>query len=173
MLTESWQNLWQQHTRWLRTVLVARLRDQLAADEVLQEIAVIAWQKHDQLEDQSKAAPWLYRIAIRQAQMFWRSQQRHARVTIGVDESPADPKQNPLQWILTRETNDLVRQAMSELKSRDREILMLKHTEDWTYQQIADHIGISRDKVIYRLERARQRLRTRLCTTAPDNWTEE
>lgn len=163
MPTESWQSLWQQHTRWLRTVLVARLRDQLAADEVLQEVAVIAWQKHDQLADPSKAAPWLYRIAIRQSQMFWRSQQRHSRIKVGLDESPVDPKQhNPLDWILQAESHNMVREAMSELGTRDREILMLKHSEDWTYQQIADHIGISRDKVIYRLERARKRLRTQL-----------
>ena len=165
MPSESWQALWQQHTRWLRTVLVARLRDQLAADEVLQEVAVIAWQKHDQLADPNKAAPWLYRIAIRQTQMFWRSQKRDSRIRVGIDEATdtSDHRQNnPLEWILSQEAHDLVRKAMAELTPRDREILMLKHSEDWTYQQIADHIGISRDKVIYRLERARKRLRAQL-----------
>ena len=59
MLTESWQNLWQQHTRWLRTVLVARLRDQLAADVV----AVGALRKRTKPGARSKSDMRYLRVA--------------------------------------------------------------------------------------------------------------
>jgi RNA polymerase sigma-70 factor (ECF subfamily) len=55
------------------------------------------------------------------------------------------------------------------LSAQDREILMLKHSERWTYREIAEYLGISADKVVYRLARARARLRQRLQATG-DDW---
>jgi RNA polymerase sigma-70 factor (ECF subfamily) len=44
----------------------------------------------------------------------------------------------------------------------DREILMLKYTENWNYQQLAEHLGVTLHTVEYRLLRARKRLRQEL-----------
>ena len=165
--SRHWQAVWQQHSGWLRTVLVARLRDELVADEILQEVAVIAWRKREQLTDQEKMSPWLYRIAIRQVQMFWRKQATNATrwQTLNSNQHTPDQKQtDPLQWITSAEVHQQVRDAMRQLSSQDREILMLKHTEEWTYQQISSHLGVSMDKIVYRLGRARLRLRTKLAS---------
>lgn len=56
----------------------------------------------------------------------------------------------------------MVRQAMSRLPRRDAEILMLKYTEDWSYRDLAQHLGISESAVEARLHRARGRLRDEL-----------
>ena len=55
-----------------------------------------------------------------------------------------------------------VREAMLRLPKRDAEILLLKYEEDWSYQALADHLGISHSAVEARLHRARQRLRDEL-----------
>ena len=39
---------------------------------------------------------------------------------------------------------------------------MLKYTENWRYQQIAAHLGISQSAVEARLHRARRKLRAEL-----------
>ncbi len=170
--THEWQTVWQQHSKWLRTVLLARLRDGLVVDELLQDVAVIAWRKREQLTDESKIAPWLYRITIRQVQMFWRKQANVAGRWQPLEDGQSntvDKRQtDPLEWVTSRESHQHVRDAMQELSSQDREILMLKHTEDWTYQQISQHIGISMDKIVYRLNRARTRLRNRLSILESD-----
>jgi RNA polymerase sigma-70 factor (ECF subfamily) len=41
-------------------------------------------------------------------------------------------------------------------------MLLLKYTEDWSYQQIADHLGMTHDAVESRLHRARAKLRSEL-----------
>ena len=51
---------------------------------------------------------------------------------------------------------------MGRLPRRDAEILMLKYTEEWNYQELAQHLGISHSAVETRLHRARQRLRVEL-----------
>jgi RNA polymerase sigma-70 factor (ECF subfamily) len=170
--SQEWQAVWQQHSKWLRTVLLARLRDGLIVDELLQDVAVIAWRKREQLTDDSKIAPWLYRIAIRQIQMFWRKRStvagRSQSLTDSQNNATDERQADPLDWITSREAHQQVRDAMGELSSQDREILMLKHTEDWTYQQISQHLGISMDKIVYRLNRARTRLRNKLSVLESD-----
>lgn len=164
-MTHDWQAVWQANTKWLRTVLIARLRDAMVADELLQEVALVAWRKREQLTDPGKVAPWLYRIAIRQVQMFWRRQSsvrpiQHPETL--TTETPDQRHHDPLSWLTSCEVHQQVRDAMSRLSNQDREILMLKHTEGWTYQQVADRLGVSVDKIIYRSSRARQRLRSQL-----------
>jgi RNA polymerase sigma-70 factor (ECF subfamily) len=69
---------------------------------------------------------------------------------------------DPLGWLLSEERRAQVRTAMSRLGRRDAEILLLKYTEDWSYRELADRLGVSESAVEARLHRARQRLRTEL-----------
>jgi RNA polymerase sigma-70 factor (ECF subfamily) len=56
----------------------------------------------------------------------------------------------------------VVRDALERLPPRDADILLLKYTEHWSYQQLSDHLGISHSAVETRLHRARARLRGEL-----------
>jgi RNA polymerase sigma-70 factor (ECF subfamily) len=165
-LAVQWQAVWQEHAGWLRTVLRARVQDESAADDLLQAVSVAAWTRQEQLCDREKVGPWLYRIALRQVLMFLRSQGRYRRrfVSLETTEQPsmADESGDALSWLVRKELHDLVRQSLGGLPAQDREILMLKHSELWTYREIAEFLGISADKVVYRLARARGRLRQRL-----------
>ena len=161
----QWESVWEQHVCWLRTVLEARLRSSLDADEVLQDVAVLAWRKRDQLTDENRIQPWLYRIAISQVLMFWRKRKqskKYISLTPQTELKQDDHYLDPADWICRAEAHDLVREAMAKLSPKDREILMLKHVESWTYEQISNCLDISYDKVVYRLSRARGRLRKQL-----------
>lgn len=164
----QWESEWAQHVCWLRTVLKARLRNSFDTDEVLQDVAVLAWRKRAQLTDSNRIEPWLYRIATRQVLMFWRKKKRNQQqvglspsTELQVDEGTIDPA----EWICKSEAHDLVREAMQKLAAEDREILMLKHVEGWTYEQISDCLEITYDKVVYRISRARDRLRKQLANS--------
>jgi RNA polymerase sigma-70 factor (ECF subfamily) len=62
----------------------------------------------------------------------------------------------------------LVRQALVRLPPRDLEVLMLKYGEQWTYRELADHLGITAKAVDCRLLRARARLRCELASLGID-----
>ena len=55
------------------------------------------------------------------------------------------------------ELHDL-RAALSRLRPEDREILVLKHIDGWTYDELAERLEIPRGTVMSRLFHARQRL---------------
>ena len=59
----------------------------------------------------------------------------------------------------------MVRAALQRLPRRDAEILLLKYTEDWSYRELAAHLGVSESAVEARLHRARTRLREAMIGT--------
>lgn len=151
--------------RWLRTVVFSRLRDRHATDEVMQEVALAAVRQAAPLRDQAKAAPWLYRLAVRQVLLYRRKKGRQRKLSdrYVARESPAGASDTePLDWLLADERRELVRVALQNLSPRDMEILLLKYTEDWSYHEIAQQLGVSHSAVEARLHRARRRLRAEL-----------
>jgi RNA polymerase sigma-70 factor (ECF subfamily) len=164
----DWQAALAQHDRWLRTVVVARVREPQAVDEVMQEVALAAVKQAAPLTDSGKVAPWLYRLAVLQALLYRRKCGRRRRLTdryserVQHDEGEQSSPLDPLNWLIAEERRTLIRAALAQLARRDAEILLLKYTENWNYHQVAAHLGISHSAVEARLHRARARLRQEL-----------
>ena len=162
----DWTAVLNQHDRWLRTVVYARLGEAQAVDEVMQEVSLAAVRQKAPLGDAAKAAPWLYRLAIRYALLHRRKMGRGRKLIERFVERtrPAGfgREPDPLAWLLAQERQAQVREALEKLPKRDAEILLLKYTEDWSYRQLAERLGVSEAAVEARLHRARGRLRTEL-----------
>ena len=160
------------HNRWLRTVLAARGIEHGLLDEALQEVSAEALRGASRLQDRAKIAPWLYRIAVTHALMHRRRLGRRRKLVERFADSGLAPSEaldaDPLAWLLAEEEQQLVRQAIATLPRRDAELLLLKYTEDWSYRELADRLGVSTSAVEARLHRARGRLRTALARLAPE-----
>jgi len=167
----DWSRLLREHERWLRTVVYARLGNPQAVEEVMQEVALAAVEQKAPLADPTKVAPWLYRLAVRQALLYRRRQGRQRKLLDRYAQrqiSPADGnhRPDPLQWLLAAERHRLLQRALERLPKRDAEILILKYTEDWSYRQIAEHLGTTEGAIQVRLHRARAKLRQLLASLA-------
>jgi RNA polymerase sigma-70 factor (ECF subfamily) len=163
----DWHSTLARHDRWLRTVVLARVGESAAVDEVMQEVALAAVRGRAPLLDAAKAAPWLYRVAVRQALVYRRRQGRWRKLTTRYAEirRPAEHDgrtPDPLAWLVAAERDELVRQALARLARREAEILLLKYSENWTYEQLAQHLGATASAIESRLHRARRRLRREL-----------
>jgi len=163
----DWQAALAEHDRWLRTVVYARLGEPQAVDDVMQEVSLAAVGQRAPLADVSKVAPWLYRLAVTQSLLYRRKQGRRRKLTNSYAERTRPSEEggrelDPLEFLLAAERRQLVRTALGRLTGRDAEILLLKYSENWSYRQLADHLGISQPAVQARLHRARQRLRDEL-----------
>ncbi|MGB9690369.1 sigma-70 family RNA polymerase sigma factor [Thermogutta sp.] len=161
----DWEAALAQHERWLRAVIFARVREPHAVDEVMQEVALSAVRQKAPLQDPGKVAPWLYRLAVLSALMYRRKLGRRRKWLKRYgdqkrNDAPAEP--NPLDWLLAAERDEILHTALRALPAKDAEILLLKYGQDWSYQEISDHLGISFSAVQTRLHRARHRLREEL-----------
>jgi RNA polymerase sigma factor (sigma-70 family) len=167
----DWAAKLAEHDRWLRTIVLARLGERQAVDEVMQEVAVA---QRAPLSDLARVGAWLYRLAVRQALLYRRRHGRQRKlvgafVASQASERAASHSPDPLDLLLRDERRALVREALQRLPRRDREILLLKYTEDWSYRELAMHLGVSESAVEARLHRARQRLRQAMSDRNPED----
>lgn len=163
----DWEQVLEQHRGWLRTVVLARVGEPQAVDDVMQEISVAAVQQRRPLNDPGKVAPWLYQLAVRQSLLYRRRRGRRRKLedryrqqiqTLdGRDRAP-----DVLAWMAAKERRELVHRALRRLPRRDLEILLLKYVEQWSYRQMTERLGISHHAVANRLRSARKRLRAAL-----------
>jgi RNA polymerase sigma factor (sigma-70 family) len=162
----DWRTALAEHDRWLRTVVLARLGERQAVDEVMQEVALAAVAQKAPIDDPAKVAPWLYRLAVLQTLLYRRKSGRGRKLVDRYAErvrpSNADEQGDPLAWLLADEQRRLVRDALAKLPPRDAEILLLKYSENWSYREIAARLGIGESAVEARLHRARAKLRASL-----------
>lgn len=154
------------HSRWLRSVLLTRSRDRGAVEELFQEVSLAAIRNGHTIEDSTRIGPWLYRIAVRQALQHRRKLGRRRRnlppVDADIEQSCSDDTPNPLEWLLSNERTRMIRQAIDALPPKEAELLVLKYTENWSYRDLADHLGTTEGAIESRLHRARQKLRAEL-----------
>jgi RNA polymerase sigma factor (sigma-70 family) len=174
------------HGPWLRAVAIARLRSVEGADDVMQDVAMAAVRNWETLRDAANAKPWLYRLTVRAALMYRRTLGRARKrvneaietytVKHGVSEGqqvkrgePGDaPPGDPLSTVLSGERHMQLREAIAKLPVKDMEMLLLKHVDDCSYQEIAKRLGVTAGVVQMRLFRARQKLREILLEQYPE-----
>ncbi len=168
----DWNAILQDHDRWLRTIVYARLGEPQAVDDVMQEVALAAVRQSAPIQDRTKVAPWLYRLAVRQTLLYRRKMGRSRNLTKRYADrvQPTEDRSrehSPLEWLLSIERHTQVRYAMRQMRPADAEILLLKYAQNWNYHKIADHLGISHSAVEARLHRACARLRKELVSFHP------
>src|SRR5688572_22162953 len=112
-LAVDWSALLAQHERWLRAVVAARVPERDGVDEVWQEVSLAAVRQAAPLVDAAKAAPWLYRLAVRQALLYRRKLGRERKlVHRAADATRPAESRDPLAWLVARERQASVRRAM-------------------------------------------------------------
>jgi RNA polymerase sigma-70 factor (ECF subfamily) len=146
-----------------RLVRVARavVGDAEEARDLVQEAFVAAYRAIDTFTPGRPFYPWMRGILLNRCKVYMRTRRRAARRSRAAAERPG-------HWVLganvspapeRRRTSDLVRRAMATLDDDDREILILKHIEGYSYEELAEALGIGSGTVASRLYRARGRLK--------------
>ena len=150
------------HESWLRKVILARTREPQAVDDVFQQLALAVVQHHENVRDPDRHPAWLHRLAVLHSLRHRRSMGRSRRALNKLAEHSEQQAQigaDVLEYVLSRERNELTRAALQRLPGRDVEMLLMKYDLRWSYQRIADHLGIPVKTVDSRLVAARERLR--------------
>ena len=80
----------------------------------------------------------------------------------GLSDADQDTSADPLLELARQQEADHLRQAIAQLPSEYREVLILRELEDLSYQQIATIVGCPIGTVMSRLSRARNELGDRM-----------
>jgi RNA polymerase sigma-70 factor, ECF subfamily len=153
--------------------LVAHIlgNDSDAAD-VLQNVFVKVIRGIGQFHGQSSLKTWIYRIAVREALNYRRGWfRRHVHEPFSRDEDTAEAVaalaaradgDNPYETLELAERQQMVKAALNGLPPVYRAVLVLREIEEFSYDEIAEVLGIAEGTVKSRLMRGRELLRRRL-----------
>jgi RNA polymerase sigma-70 factor (ECF subfamily) len=163
----DWTEQLATHRRWLESVVRCRLGDGYDPEDVMQDVALAVLPHPNPPESPEQVAPWLYRLTLRKVINVRRSLGRRRRMHQRVlEQAPsrdtAATGADASSWLLKQELGESIERALAQLAPEDREILTLKYTEDWSYRQLSQHLGITEKTVEYRLLRARKNLASHL-----------
>ena len=145
------------------------------ARDLTQETFLRAFQSIGQFRGDSDLRTWIYRIAINQARnrwRWWRRRRRDATVSLDsenahgtqplIDSLKSESDKSPEQETLAHERERALRRALHSLSLSYRETVILRDIEGFSYEEIAETLGINVGTVKSRLARGRQELRQRL-----------
>jgi len=147
--------------RWQQPM--ARFLFRLTGDAALvhdlcQEVFLRIHAARDGYRDNGRFASWLYRIALNVA----RDAARRQRPASIVSTDLVDPTPDAGQVAVRREVSEAVARAVSELPEPLRVVLVLRHDEGMSFENIARLTGTPASTLKSRFATALQRLRCRL-----------
>jgi len=134
--------------------LLANVQD---AEDVIQTVFLNAFVKLHTFDPRYRFFSWIYRMAVNESlNMLKRRQQ-----IVALDDAPdlAAPATRSSGAV---EARDRIDKALQQMKPDDRAVVVLKHLESFSYEEIADVLDIPVRTVKSRLFTARERLRLTL-----------
>jgi RNA polymerase sigma-70 factor (ECF subfamily) len=127
------------------------------AQDAAQEVMVRMFTNRAQFQGRSRYSTWVHGVAIRTCLALRRGRgRRQRRVGYASDEMLANqPGEESTSSGLSSDT----RQMLDTLDENDRAMLILKHAENYTYDDLAEMFELSTSACKMRVSRAREKLR--------------
>jgi len=152
------------HLRLYRLAL-GYLRNPEDALDVVQEAFVKAFQNASRWDGSVEAGPWLSRVAVNLSIDRWRRNKRRLATFAPLADDDhvaaiAQPGPGPDEGVAARERRERVSRMLATLPDRQRAVVVLRHFQDMTLEEIAQTLGMRLGTVKSTLHRALGTLRS-------------
>ena len=155
MNTEQFNQCVEQYADRLFRFAFSSLRNREQAEDVVQESFARVWEKHKTV-DFAKAKSYLFTIAHHAMVDEVRHSQHFADIK---DCQPDELKSAPATC---PDVNDILHKTLATLPEMQRNALLLRDYEGYSYQEIGDITGMSEAQVKVNIFRARTTLKNKL-----------
>jgi len=166
--TALYELLMRRHNQRLYRIARAILRDDVEAEDVMQDAYVRAYQNLASFEGRAKFSTWLTRIAIHEAlsrarrrskfQSFDSAEQSQGEVM----KSAISSDRSPEQEVYDRELSGVIEKAVLSLSEEHRLVFVLRDIEGMSTDETAQCLNLTQENVKVRLHRAHAKLRKQL-----------
>lgn len=163
---DAYALLVQKHQRLVFNMVLRMVQDYEEASEITQEAFFAVWQGLPSFRGEARFATWLYRIAYNCAlkQLERRKRERSLQVAMAAQRTlEGINKQKGAEDMLElRALQAVVREQIEKLPDKYRMVLILRHLQEKTYEEMADILSMPVGTIKTHLFRARHLLRERL-----------
>ena len=168
---EAFEVLLHRHKSRIYTAIYLIVKDRYRAEDLLQEtfIKAVTTIKSGRYNEEGKFLPWLSRIAHNMAIDSYRKARRYPEIVLE-DNSRlfnsmdfAEDSAESLQ--IAQETQTRLRDFIKELPEEQRQVLIMRHYMDMSFQEIADKTSVSINTALGRMRYALINLRKKMTKT--------
>ncbi len=151
----------QANTGIIQKILYLYVDDRENKEDLRQEIILQAWQAVPRFKGQSTFSTWLYRVALNTVLTYQRKQKQLPTTSLEQkDFEQSHSNEHPMA--------DRLKRAIKALNDIDKTIITL-HLDDFSNDEIADIIGITKNNVAVKLHRIKNELTQKL--KSKKSWT--
>jgi RNA polymerase sigma-70 factor (ECF subfamily) len=152
----------QRHQRRVFNLVYRLLQEYDEANEVTQDAFFSAWQGLPSFRGDARFSTWLYRIAYNYAlkQLEKRKRDKALEVAMQVETETGDERVE--EAIEVHQRQEIVREHLSMLPAKYQIVLILRHLQEMTYEEMAEILRVPIGTIKTHLFRARNLLKERL-----------
>lgn len=163
---DAFARLVQRHQRRVFNLIFRMLQDYEEASEITQETFLAAWQALPSFRGDARFSTWLYRIAYNSAlkQLEQRKRDRQLQTAMQAEQMLADAgNEGRVETELELHARqEFIRENLATLPAKYRVVLVLRHIQDLTYEEMAEILTVPIGTIKTHLFRARNLLKERL-----------
>jgi RNA polymerase sigma-70 factor (ECF subfamily) len=163
---DAFAQLVQRYQRRIFNLVYRMLQQYEEASEITQETFLAAWQGLPSFRGEARFATWLYRIAYNCAlkQLETRKRDRALQAALQAEQAleNKDNIDRADAQIDEHEQQAFVQEHLSHLPAKYRIVLILRHLQDMTYEEMAEILIMPVGTIKTHLFRARNLLKERL-----------
>ncbi|SHF42070.1 RNA polymerase sigma-70 factor, ECF subfamily [Mariniphaga anaerophila] len=142
-------------------------KSQQIAEDIVQDLFVTLWIKHEQIQISSSLKNYLFTAVKNRSLDHLRQEQKKAQKLSIQHEKEELPVNLSSGWFAESELNSIIEESMAKLPPRCREIFKMSRFEDLKNQEIADKLGLSKRTVELQISTALKQLRNDLKNYLP------
>ena len=163
--SDAFRLIFERYSRPVISFIFDMVNDRPLAEELTQETFVRAYRAMRTMRAETKLSTWLFGIARNVARESLRARVRannHVDLTDKSVMDLSDDKPVPVEGLLSKELNELIRRSLAALDEDKRLVFTLKVLHQCSYEEIAAITGFSIAKLKTDLHRARAEMRKRI-----------
>lgn len=160
---DAFAQLVQRHQRRVFNLVFRMLQQYDEANEVTQETFLAAWQGLPSFRGDARFATWLYRIAyncaLKQLEHRKRDTALHTAIQAEQALGRADSDERTEAALESHARQALVQEHLAKLPAKYRIVLILRHLQELTYEEMAEILTVPIGTIKTQLFRARNLLK--------------
>lgn len=147
------------------TTIVLVVKDQYVAEDLMQDtfIKAIKTLRNGRYNEEGKFLPWILRIAHNLAIDYFRRDKRYPNVVLEdgsqVFNTLSFSEESTESLQVKKESHEHLRSLIKKLPEQQREVLIMRHYEEMSFQEIAEATGVSINTALGRMRYALINLR--------------
>jgi RNA polymerase sigma factor (sigma-70 family) len=165
---EAFAMLLQRHKSRIYTAIYLIVKDRYVAEDLLQEtfIKVVNTIKSGRYNEEGKFLPWLSRVAHNLAIDHFRRKKRYPEIVLEdgsrVFNSLDFAEDSYESAQMFKETKSRLRDLIKELPGEQKQVLIMRHYLQMSFQEIAERTGVSINTALGRMRYALINLRKKM-----------